>query len=84
MATGKKIIIGITGASGAIYGKLLLDRLAGLGDQVSECGVIFSATSIPVWRFELGSYDPDLIPFKVYDPVIFLLRWLPARQDLTP
>lgn len=64
----KRMIIGITGASGAIYGKLLLDRLAGLGDQVSECGVIFSATSLPVWRLELGSFDPASIPFRIYDP----------------
>ncbi|MBE0648791.1 MAG: UbiX family flavin prenyltransferase [Bacteroidales bacterium] len=65
---GKKIIVGITGASGALYGKLLLDRLAGLGDQVTECGVIFSATSLPVWEYELGSFDPADVPFRIYDP----------------
>ncbi|MBL7138387.1 MAG: UbiX family flavin prenyltransferase [Bacteroidales bacterium] len=65
---GKKVIVGITGASGALYGKLLLDRLAGLGNQVAECGVIFSATSIPVWKFELGSFDPAIFPFRIYDP----------------
>jgi len=64
----KKVIVGVTGASGALYGKLLLDRLVSLGDQVAECGVIFSATSIPVWEFELGSFDPAAIPFRVYDP----------------
>lgn len=67
----KKVIVGITGASGAIYGKLLLDRLAGLGDQVADCGVIFSAASIPVWEYELGSFDPGSIPFRVYDPADF-------------
>ncbi|MFH1296832.1 MAG: UbiX family flavin prenyltransferase [Bacteroidota bacterium] len=65
---GKKVIVGVTGASGALYGKLLLDRLAGLGDQVAECGVIFSANSIPVWKFELGSFDPSTIPFRIWDP----------------
>lgn len=64
----KHIIIGITGASGALYGKLLLDRLAGLRDQIAECGVIFSATSLPVWEYELGALDPATIPFRVYDP----------------
>ncbi len=63
----KKIIVGITGASGAIYGKFLLERLAGLRDQISECGVIFSASSIPVWKLELGSFDPSGIPFRIYD-----------------
>lgn len=64
----KRVIVGITGASGAIYGKLLIDRLAGLKDQISECGVIFSASSIPVWELELGSFDRAEIPFPIYDP----------------
>ncbi len=53
-----KIIVGITGASGAIYGKLLLKRLQGLQDQVETCGVIFSENARAVWRYELGE-DPD-------------------------
>ena len=63
-----KIIIGITGASGAIYGKLLLDRLAGLQDQIADCGVIFSANAVDVWKFELGDFDPGRIPFTLYSP----------------
>jgi len=68
---GKKVIIGITGASGSIYGKLLLEKLAGLRDQISDCGVIFSENSIPVWKFELGSFDPSSLPFNTYDPKDF-------------
>ncbi len=54
-----RLIIAITGASGAIYGKLLLERLAGLGDQIQACGVIFSDNARAVWRYELGM-EPDL------------------------
>lgn len=53
-----KIIIGITGASGAIYGKMLLERLQGLTDQIETCGVIFSENAKAVWKFELGE-DSD-------------------------
>ena len=53
-----KLIIGITGASGAIYGKLLLERLAGLHDQIETCGVIFSENAKAVWKFELNEDDP--------------------------
>jgi 4-hydroxy-3-polyprenylbenzoate decarboxylase len=63
-----KIIIGITGASGSIYGKILLDKLTFLHDQITECGVIFSANANDVWKFELGEFDPDKIPFTVYSP----------------
>jgi 4-hydroxy-3-polyprenylbenzoate decarboxylase len=54
----QRIIIGITGASGAIYGKLLLERLHAVQDQFETCGVIFSENAKAVWRFELGE-DPD-------------------------
>jgi flavin prenyltransferase len=64
----RKIIIGVTGASGAIYAKMLLEKLAVLKDQVEECGVIFSENAEAVWRFELGSFKPEEIPFKVFKP----------------
>ncbi|MEI6681605.1 MAG: UbiX family flavin prenyltransferase [Bacteroidota bacterium] len=56
----QKIIIGVTGASGAIYGKLLIERLKGLTGQVERCGVIFSENARAVWKFELRE-DPDEI-----------------------
>jgi 4-hydroxy-3-polyprenylbenzoate decarboxylase len=65
----QRIIIGITGTSGAIYGKLLLERLQTLQDQFETCGVIFSENAKAVWKFELGE-DPDgvLHPDGVHDP----------------
>jgi 4-hydroxy-3-polyprenylbenzoate decarboxylase len=63
-----KIIIGITGASGSIYGKMLLERLAAFQDQIADCGVIFSVNAIDVWKFELGKFDAEKIPFTVYSP----------------
>jgi 4-hydroxy-3-polyprenylbenzoate decarboxylase len=66
--TRKKIIIGITGASGAIYGKILLESLAALKDQVEMCGVIFSRNALPVWNYEIGPFDPATVPFTIYQP----------------
>jgi flavin prenyltransferase len=63
-----KITIGITGASGAVYARLLLDKLAGLTDQVSECSVIFSENAKAVWNYEIGTFDPASIPFRIYPP----------------
>jgi flavin prenyltransferase len=67
----QKIIIGITGASGAVYGKMLLDKLANLQDQIAECGVIFSDNSKDVWKFELGDLDAWKMPFTIYSPTDF-------------
>lgn len=63
-----KLIVGITGASGALYGKLLLERLNSLQDQIEACGVIFSENARAVWKFELGE-DPSGIvgdPGKIH------------------
>jgi flavin prenyltransferase len=64
----QKIIISVTGASGAIYGKMLIEKLGTLKSQVEECGIIFSENAKAVWKYELGTYDPSSFPFKVYEP----------------
>ena len=63
-----KLIIGITGASGSIYGKMLLEKVKSLEDQVDECGVVFSDNARAVWKYELGSFDEKQIPFTIYRP----------------
>jgi flavin prenyltransferase len=67
----QKIIIGITGASGAIYGKMIIEKLELLQSQIEDCGVVFSANALDVWKFELGEFDPEKIPFKIYSPADF-------------
>ena len=55
----RKIIVAITGASGAIYAKLLLDKLQQLSRQVQEVGVVMSDNAKEVWRVELTlDHDP--------------------------
>ena len=38
----KKIVVAITGASGAIYARLLLDKLQQLNSQVAEVAIVMS------------------------------------------
>ncbi len=61
-----KVIIGITGASGAIYGKLVIDKLAALGEQIDGGGIIFTQNAPPVWKYELGSFAEEELPFQTY------------------
>lgn len=51
----KKIVIGIGGASGAIYAKVLLDKLTQMRDQWSAAGIVMSANARYNWQFELGN-----------------------------
>lgn len=63
----KKIIVAITGASGSVYAKVLLDKLVALQDQIDAVGIVMSDNAKDVWKFELGNTSYDTLPFKMYD-----------------
>lgn len=67
----KKIIVAVTGASGAVYAKLLLDNLLRLSDQVEKVGVVMSDNAKEVWRFELENQDYEHYPFTFYPKMDF-------------
>ena len=69
---GKKIVIGVTGASGSIYAKVLFDRLIEMQNQVQDVGVVFSTNAREVWKLELGNSNFENLPFKVYDSMDFM------------
>jgi len=62
-----KIVVAITGASGAVYAKVLLDKLAALKGQWQDVAVVFSDNAREVWEHELGNRDFEKIPFAVYE-----------------
>lgn len=62
----KKIIIAVTGASGAIYANVLFNRLEEIRDQIEEVGVVMSDNAKAVWSLELGNKDYDKYDFTYY------------------
>ncbi|GAA4102454.1 UbiX family flavin prenyltransferase [Mucilaginibacter panaciglaebae] len=62
----KKIVIAITGASGSIYAKLLLQKFQQLDSQIAEVAVVMSDNAKQVWQFELDNQDYGKFPFKFY------------------
>ncbi len=62
----RKVVVAITGASGSIYAKVLLDKLAALKDQIAEIGVVMSDNAKTVWKFELGTEVQPSHPFTFY------------------
>jgi 4-hydroxy-3-polyprenylbenzoate decarboxylase len=63
-----KIVIAITGASGSIYAKVLLEKLSKLSDQIEQVGVVMSDNAKDVWKQELGNEDyKNYSNFKFYD-----------------
>jgi len=67
----KKIIVAITGASGSVYARLLLDNLTKLSSQIEKVGVVMSDNAKEVWRFELGNSNYDNYPFDFYQKMDF-------------
>ena len=67
-----KIIVAVTGASGAIYAKVLFDRLVLLKDQIENIGLLMSENAKFVWKQELGNTDYQKYPFKLYDKMDFM------------
>ena len=61
------IVVAVTGASGSIYAKLLLEELQRFqsNGQVELVDVVFSEKAKEVWSYEIGTF-PDF-PFTVYD-----------------
>ncbi len=62
-----KIVIAVTGASGSIYAKVLLDKLKKLKDQFSEISLVFSDNAKTVWEHELNNSDYKNYDFKIYE-----------------
>lgn len=75
-----KIVIAITGASGSIYAKVMLEKLAALTDQVEKIAVVMSNNARDVWFHELGNKDFELyeklthstVPIKFFEKNDFM------------
>ena len=67
-----KIIVAISGASGSVYAKVLLDKLVQLNDQIDSVGIVMSKNAEDVWRFELGNEDFKNYPFDYYKKYDFM------------
>src|SRR5512133_426873 len=60
-----KLVVGVSGASGAPYAKRLLDFLAAEGAaQGVSCDLVFTETGRQVWKAEIGA-EPSY-PFPVW------------------
>lgn len=65
-----KIVLAITGASGSIYAKLLLEKLLSIKEQWAELSVVMTENARLVWKTELDN-DPDSYRDSKYDIKFF-------------
>ena len=67
-----KLIVGIAGSSGAIYARLLLDRLLTISDQFDEIGIVASKNALINWQLEGQGKSLEDYGFKIYSQQDFL------------
>lgn len=66
MTTKLNIAVAVTGASGAVYAKVLFDTLLKCKSQWSNVAVVMSDNAKEVWEFELGNTDYKKYPFRFF------------------
>ena len=62
----RKIVVAVTGASGAIYAKVLFKKLLEIKDQLDEIAVVFSTNAHEIWKYELNEDFKPVFPFRLY------------------
>lgn len=65
--TKRRIAVAITGASGSVYAKVLLDKIVSLNSQISEVGIVMSDNAKDVWQHELGNNAYENYKLTFYD-----------------
>jgi flavin prenyltransferase len=61
----------MTGASGSVYAKVLLEKLALAKNQWQEVALVMTENAKEVWKTELGNEDYRQLPFKMYSTMDF-------------
>jgi len=61
-----KIVLAITGASGSIYSRLLIEKLLILKDQWQALAIVMSDNAKEVWQTELGNKDYENYPVPYF------------------
>ena len=77
----RKIILAVTGASGSVYPKKLLEILAALKTPPAEIAVIFSDNAREIWKYETGDSFQVVPPVKEYSNKDFYSPFASGSSD---
>jgi 4-hydroxy-3-polyprenylbenzoate decarboxylase len=76
-----KIVVAITGASGSVYPKILLNKLASVKDQWSSLGIIITDNAKLVWQTELGDEEYQSYNAKYFSKNDFMAPFASGSGD---
>jgi 4-hydroxy-3-polyprenylbenzoate decarboxylase len=61
-----KIVLAITGASGSLYSKLLIEKLLTIQDQWEDLAIVMTENAKQIWKTELDNEDYTRYPVKFH------------------
>lgn len=67
----RKIAVAVTGASGSIYARQLLQKLAAIKNQWEELSLVMSGNARAVWSTELGEESWKDFPVRLFTTTDF-------------
>ncbi|WP_343671855.1 UbiX family flavin prenyltransferase [Chitinophaga sp.] len=67
-----RIVVAVTGASGSIYARQLLQKLEKAAAQTEAVAIVMTENAKTVWETELGTDDYKALPFKTYTQQDFM------------
>jgi len=79
----QKLVVAITGASGAIYASRLISALTELKSQWTEIGLVMTKNAKEVWKTELGSESFNSFPYSFYDTQDFTAPFASGSAKFT-
>ena len=68
----KKVVVAISGASGSVYPKILLEKLLLAKDQWADLSVVMTENAKQVWKTELDNESFKDFPVKYYGTMDFM------------
>jgi 4-hydroxy-3-polyprenylbenzoate decarboxylase len=66
-----KIVVAITGASGSVYAKILLEKLQDASSQIDDVSIVMSKNAKTVWETEMGDQSYLDLPFRFFEKFDF-------------
>jgi 4-hydroxy-3-polyprenylbenzoate decarboxylase len=76
-----KIIVAVTGASGSIYAKVLLDKLSSIKSQWSNLSIVITDNAKIVWDTELGQKAYNIYRADYYEKNDFMAPFASGSAD---
>jgi flavin prenyltransferase len=76
-----KIVVAITGASGSIYPKILLNKLQVVKDQWASLAIVITDNAKLVWQTELDNNSYDFYQAKYYSKTDFTAPFASGSGD---